>query len=78
MSLQEEDDTSSHEESDVASQPQHTGFADGPLSVGGLGQTPQETPGQEDDIEFDEAAVDQESMSGKRGRVTGVEDDVAS
>ena len=59
MSLQEEDDTSSQEESDVASQPQHKGHADGPLTAGGFGQTPQETPGQEDDIEFDEPAVDQ-------------------
>lgn len=59
MSLQEEDDTSSQEESDVASQPQHTGHADGPLTVEGFGQTPQETPGQEDDINFDEPAVDQ-------------------
>jgi hypothetical protein len=79
LSLQEENDSSSHEESDLGSQPQHTGYADGPLTVGGsLGQTPQETPGEEDDIEFDEPAMDQQSMSGKRVRVSGIEDDVAS
>ena len=79
LSLQEEDDSSSHEESDVGSQPQHTGYADGPLTVGGFpGKTPQETPGEEDDIEFDEPEADQQSMSGKAGRVSGVEEDVAS